>query len=95
MTGRGWPLDETNAKLEFQYMWPFTTLNYVVDLGKKYEFVLIGHPNRKKLWILSRDPVLDEKVFRRLVEEANNLEFPVDKLIKTYHGEDCIYVKDL
>lgn len=92
-TGKGWALDKTNSKLRFDYKWPFWTLNYIIDIGKHYEYALIGHPNRKRLWVFSRCPDLEEAVFKNLVDKAMEFKFPVHKLIKTYQGKKCIYVE--
>jgi len=45
---------------------------------------MVGTPDRRFLWILSRTPQLDEATYRRLVERAQQLEYPVSDLIKAH-----------
>jgi lipocalin len=44
---------------------------------------LVGTPDRRYLWMLSRTPRLDEPTYQHLVAKAQRLGFPVSDLIKT------------
>lgn len=55
---------------------------YVLEVGKYYEYALVGSRNYKYLWILSRDPVLSDNVFNGLVERAEEIGYDVSKLEK-------------
>jgi apolipoprotein D and lipocalin family protein len=58
--GKAWVVDpHTNAKLKVSFFWPFSGDYWIIDLGRDYEYAVIGHPERKYLWILSRTPVMD------------------------------------
>jgi apolipoprotein D and lipocalin family protein len=58
----------TNAKLEVSFVSflgirPFWGDYWIIGLGEKYEYAIVGHPERKYGWILSRTPALtDEKM---------------------------------
>ena len=45
----------------------------------------MGDPTRKYLWILSRDPKLDQERYDELVAKAEKLKFDTRKLVKTIH----------
>lgn len=60
---------------------------WILDLDKDYQYVLVGEPSRKYLWILFRTEKLDEAVYQRLITKAKNLGFPVDKIEKS--ARDC------
>jgi len=47
---------------------------------------MVGTPDRRYLWILSRTPQLEEATYRRLVERARELGYPVSDLIKAQHS---------
>ncbi len=68
----------TNAKLEVSFFWPFWGDYWIIDLAPSYRWAVVGHPSRKYLWVLSRDPIMSEKVFlaiqKRLVEQGYALE---------------------
>jgi apolipoprotein D and lipocalin family protein len=56
---------------------------WILDVGKDYEYALIGHPSLTMLWILSRSPSLDEKTLASLENEAGRLGFAASALRMT------------
>ena len=67
--GKAWVVDrETNAKLRVQFFWPFWGAYWIIDLGKDYEYAVVGHPKRKYLWILSRTPEMSPEPYQAIVE---------------------------
>jgi apolipoprotein D and lipocalin family protein len=81
--GRAFVSDNTNAKLEVQFYWPFRGKYWIIDLARDYSYALVGHPNRNYLRILSRRPTLDEHTYNQLVVNAANKGFDVRQLVKT------------
>jgi len=83
---------KTNARLTVVFDNWFARLfgssregNYwILDLDQEYQTAMVGTPDRRFLWILSRTPQLDEATYRRLVERAQQLEYPVSDLIKAH-----------
>ena len=75
----------SRAKLKVTFFWPFYGDYWIIDLGKDYDYAVVGTPNRKYLWILSRTPQMDDKLFSQLIESAKSKGFDVSKLIKTSH----------
>src|ERR1044071_792037 len=39
---------------------------WVIDLDPGYEWAVVGSPNRKYLWILSRTPTMDKALFNQI-----------------------------
>lgn len=82
---------ETNARLTVVFDNYFARLfgssrkgNYwIIDLDRDYQTAMVGTPDRRYLWILSRTPQLDEATYRRLVDRAGRLGFPVSDLIRS------------
>ncbi|GAA4383032.1 lipocalin family protein [Hymenobacter koreensis] len=74
---------QTNAKLKVQFQWPFEGDYWILALDPEYQFALVGSPDRKGLWILSRTPHMPLSTRRTLVTMAQGKGFPVDKLIYT------------
>lgn len=58
----------------------------VIALDDGYGWAMVGSPDRRYLWILSRTPQLDPGTMQRLVERARAMGYPMDKLIDTPHG---------
>jgi apolipoprotein D and lipocalin family protein len=76
----------SGAKLKVTFFWPFYGDYWIIDLGKDYEYAVVGTPNRKNLWILSRTPQMDDKLLSQLIESVKSKGFDVTKLIKTSHN---------
>lgn len=54
---------------------------YVLHVGKDYDVAVVGHPDRKSLWILSRKPMVGEKLLKELVKIARDAGFATDALV--------------
>ena len=74
---------ESNAKLEVQFQWPFSGKYWIIALAPDYSYAVVGHPNRKYLWILNRKPVMDSMTYNHLVLVAASRGFDIRKLVKT------------
>lgn len=55
----------------------------VIALDEAHTYSLVGTPDRKYLWVLSRTPTLDSSTYERLMEAARLQGFDVTRLIKT------------
>ena len=49
-----------NARLKVSFFWPFKSDYWIIGLDADYRWAVVGNPNRKTLWILSRTPTLPE-----------------------------------
>jgi len=78
---------ESNAKLEVQFQWPFSGKYWIIALAPDYSYAVVGHPNRKYLWILNRKPVMDTMTYNHLVLVAASRGFDIRKLVKTVQSE--------
>lgn len=56
---------------------------WILALDSEYRTAMVGTPDRRYLWILSRSHQLDESTYQHLVEQARQLGFPVSDLIRT------------
>ena len=74
----------TGAKLKVSFFWPFYGDYWIVKLGSNYEYSVVGTPDRKYLWILSRTPQMDERLFSELTEFARSQGFDITRLIRTF-----------
>jgi apolipoprotein D and lipocalin family protein len=81
---------KTNARLMVAFDNWFARLfgssregNYwILDLDPEYRTAMVGTPDRRYLWILSRTPQLEDSTYQRLVERARQLGYPVSDLLK-------------
>jgi apolipoprotein D and lipocalin family protein len=81
----------TNAKLEVSFVsflgWrPFWGDYWIIGLDENYQWAIVGTPNRKYGWVLSRTPKLDKNtldyIFSILKEQGYN---PKDFQIELYY----------
>ena len=77
----------TNAKLKVQFRWPFAGDYWILVLNSFYEYAVVGEPERKYLWILSRTPTMDRGTFRGLAERIEELGYDSSKLLITRQSE--------
>lgn len=73
----------SGAKLKVTFFWPFYGDYWIINLDGSYNYAVVGTPNRKYLWILSRTPQMDDTLFSQLIEFAKSKNFNVEKLVKT------------
>jgi apolipoprotein D and lipocalin family protein len=82
--GKAWVVDKTtNAKLKVRFFWPFSGDYWVIDLGKNYEYAVVGHPSRDYLWILSREPQMDERTYNEILKRLVDQQYDLSTLEKT------------
>ncbi len=63
---------------------PFVWGDYqVIALAEDYSYSMVGTPDRRYLWILSRKPQLDQSVYARLLSEASAQGFQTARLQRT------------
>jgi len=85
--------EEAKLKVKFTVP-PFLPLipvygNYwILLLDDDYQWALIGEPTRKSLWVLSRQKQLDEGIYNRLLEHAQQEGYDVSRLHKTTQNDD-------
>ena len=73
----------TGAKLKVTFFWPFYGDYWILKLGNDYDYSVVGTPNRKYLWILSKTPKMDDELFSQLIEFAKSKGFDLANLIRT------------
>lgn len=83
--GKAIPEDSTNAKLavEFVQTLDIKAQYWIVRLAKDYSYTVVSSPNYKFLWILYREPVMPETLYRQIYADLQKDGFPVDKLERT------------
>ncbi len=87
--GKAWVPDPTEpGRLKVQFFWPFAAGYYIFHLDQEnYQYVLVGNPSRKYLWILARTPEIDDMLYQELVEVAAKNDFNTGILLKV--RQDC------
>lgn len=81
---KAWIVSNDNAHWKVQPFWPLKFDYLVIGLDPEYRWTAIGVPNKKYLWIMSRDPKFPRK--------------EIDQILKTlqesgYNTSDIEYVQ--
>ncbi len=77
--------DSPRLEVRFAPAWlafiPFVWGDYwVIDLDAQYQVAVVSDPRREYLWILSRTPQLDKKVYEDILVRIQAQQFDVRKL---------------
>jgi apolipoprotein D and lipocalin family protein len=65
--------DSGNAKLRVSFFWPFHGDYWVLGLDPDYRWAVVGEPQRRWLWVLSRTPAMAPEALeqaKRVAREA-------------------------
>jgi apolipoprotein D and lipocalin family protein len=56
---------------------------WILDLAEDYSHALVGSPDRKYLWVLSRGLTMEEETYARTLEKAAGMGFDVSRAQRT------------
>jgi apolipoprotein D and lipocalin family protein len=67
---------------------PFVWGDYwIIVLAPDYSYAVVGEPNRKYLWILSRTPSMDKAVIQDVLGQIKQKGYDLNGLIRTRQTE--------
>ena len=73
---------QTNAEWRMQFLWPFKMPFLIIDLDKDYSHTVIGYPSKKYVWIMSRNPQMDENIYKKILENLSNIGYDISLIKK-------------
>lgn len=71
------------GKLKLRHWVVLSQPYWVLAVAPDYQWMLVGTPNHKKLWVLSKDATLEPGVLANLKGQASAQGFDTSKLVKT------------
>ncbi|QQL49138.1 lipocalin family protein [Mucilaginibacter ginkgonis] len=74
-----------NGQFKAQFLWPFKVDYWVIEVADDYSYVVVGHPDKKFLFIMSRKPEMDEKLHEEIVARCKAKGYDVAKLTSQHH----------
>ncbi|MFC3559666.1 lipocalin family protein [Pedobacter jamesrossensis] len=75
-----------DGEMKAQFLWPFKIGYRVIELPEDYSYVVIGHPEKKYLFIMCRKPSMDKKLMAAIVERCKQAGYNVGKLVSQEHN---------
>lgn len=76
---------EPNTKLKVTFFWPFYGNYWIIDLDPEYRWAVVGEPGRGYLWVLSREPMIEEATLAGILERAKQQGYELGPLLRTRH----------
>jgi len=82
--------DGPNTKLKVRFapailsFLPFVWGDYwIIDLAPDYSYAVVGEPDRKYMWVLSRTAVMEETTLQGILDRATQKGYDLTGLIRT------------
>ena len=72
---------ETNADWRVVPLWPFELPYYILEIDDKYENTVIGTNNYEFLWIMSRNPRMEEQILKATIERMVERGYDREEII--------------
>jgi apolipoprotein D and lipocalin family protein len=73
---------QSNALWDMQFFWPFKAEYRVIYLDDDYQTTIIGRSKRDYVWLMSRQPAMDEDSYRSLLRFIQSQGYDIDKVQK-------------
>lgn len=65
--------EKTKAHWKISLWWlPFNQDYLIIDLDKDYQWTVVGVPNQKYLWVMSRQPEMSEALLTEILANTKN-----------------------
>ena len=83
---RGFVTDkETNAIWGMQFIWPIKADFRVVYVANDYSYTIIARNKRDYVWLMSRNPEMDEETYSQAINFIEEIGYDIDKIVKVPH----------
>ncbi|RZK58227.1 MAG: hypothetical protein EOO91_08655 [Pedobacter sp.] len=77
--------DGVDGELEAQFIWPIKVDYWIIELAEDYSYVVVGHPEHKFLFIMSRVKKMPKKTYDEIVTRCKSKGYDVTKLRSQQH----------
>lgn len=72
----------SNAQWKMQLFKPFWSDYLIIDLAEDYRYTVIGVPNRKYVWIMSRTPSISDEDYAGIIGRLDKMDYRTEKIVK-------------
>ena len=74
--------EQSNALWGMQFIWPFKAEFRVIYLDDDYQTTIIGRSKRDYVWLMSRQPAIDDSSYRSLLAFMQSQGYDISKVQK-------------
>lgn len=78
--------DGHNGELQAQFIWPIKIDYWIIELAEDYSYVVVGHPDHKFLFIMSRSQTMPKKTHDEIIARCKAKGYEVSKLTSQFPG---------
>ena len=100
--GQAQPVSISNSQLQVTFLpkflrWlPIGKAPYwILKIDESYTTALVGNPEHKYLWLLSRTPQISDATYQSYIHEAQKQGFDTSKLIRTIQNNSSLSTQGL
>ncbi len=77
----GWIHDEsTRAEWRVRPFWPIRLAYLILEIGPDYDYTVIGHPSKRYVWIMARQPSLDPATLDEIRGRLEGVGYDVERI---------------
>ena len=77
----GWVHDEsTRAEWRVRPFWPVRLAYLILEIGPDYDYTVIGHPSKRYVWIMARQPSLDATTLEAIRSRLEAVGYDVEQI---------------
>lgn len=69
-----------------QFVWPFKAGYWTIELATDYSYVVIGHPEKKYLFIMAREPTIHPELLKEIIERCRQMGYDTGSLVSQEHA---------
>ncbi|WP_316832165.1 lipocalin family protein [Pedobacter aquatilis] len=73
-----------DGALQAQFVWPIKVDYWIIELADDYSYVVVGHPDHKFLFIMSRNQAMLKKTHDEIVARCKAKGYEVEKLTSQF-----------
>jgi apolipoprotein D and lipocalin family protein len=77
--------NDNAADMRAQFVWPIKVDYWIIDIADDYSYAVVGHPDYKFLFIMSRKPSMPADEYNKIVAKCKAMGYPVEKLVSQQH----------
>lgn len=89
ITGTAWVPDEKcTGSLLVRFFWPFKGEYNIIKLDKNYKYSVVMGDTKDNLWILNRNPHMEENLYAEIIEFLKEKGFNTEKIINSKQDRD-------
>jgi apolipoprotein D and lipocalin family protein len=85
---KAWIINEqTNATWKVSPFWPLKFTYLVIALDPNYEWTVIGVPNKKYLWLMSKTPSFSREKSEQILKQIESTGYPINDIVWVPHSK--------